>query len=669
MLATLLTLLLALSAIITLDRMLTKKNMVDEVTALSQVIAARSEVALSFGDKRNSQSNLDALKNSPEYVLGCLYGADPTQTYSLFGQFPKNSTTAKCPESPPVDLSQFEPITSHFIHLWTPVIRNQNDSIGFLYLRRSLQSLNERVTRFTLASAVISILVLIIGSLIIARLQRIISKPILDLSKISTKISENSDYQLRATVTSTDEVGALSSAFNTMLDTIEKTQNELTVMAFYDALTGLPNRRYFMETLERAMTSVQRGHRSIALLLIDLDGFKSVNDTIGHDAGDMVLTTVSERMPLLLRKSDMVARLGGDEFTVILSDVVTPASLRKIALSLIRAIEEPILFKGQKADVSASVGIAMAPSDATSMDVLLKLADAAMYRAKAGGKKTFYFFNEEIDAEMKLAEAQEKNLHHSLLTCTSRLLYQPILQLDKPITQGILVTLAPFDSANSMNQTQTNTSSETQLETIPSKIRHIADPVTSQLMLDKMLEQLILDIPAIAKNLSPTNTLILVLPVANTHLRNPEFIEKIQTLLKQLTINSLNLKLAVDRGGFENQVNDALRPLLALSDDGDGIENLGGISDVEEWCLATVPRNQLTDWEQLAWNNLLNAGKEANATIIGIGIHTHQQLKLTQSLGLLFASGNLMSKPLAIKDLEIWIAKDMELNEPKSQLN
>lgn len=165
-------------------------------------------------------------------------------------------------------------------------------------------------------------------------------------------------------------------------------------MALHDSLTGLPNRVLLMERMVQLMAISVREPRQIALMFLDLDGFKHVNDTWGHDMGDHVLHTVASRLQGLLRPSDTVARLGGDEFVVLLDNPASRDSVGQVATRVIREINEPIVFEGQTARVGTSIGIAQRHSPADmSAEALLKLADDAMYASKAAGKNTFTFAN------------------------------------------------------------------------------------------------------------------------------------------------------------------------------------------------------------------------------------------------------------------------------------
>ncbi|WP_373498053.1 diguanylate cyclase domain-containing protein [Desulfococcus sp.] len=173
-------------------------------------------------------------------------------------------------------------------------------------------------------------------------------------------------------------------------------QVELYRSAHYDRLTGLPNRALFLDRLDQAIRDARRYGRRFGLMFIDLDGFKSVNDTLGHDAGDEVLVQVAGRLNHCLRDSDTVARMGGDEFTAILPAVDSPVSAHRVAKKIIEALNQPFHVSGHAPQVGASIGISLYPEDGTELDILLKKADKAMYQAKKDGKNDYRFFMPEF---------------------------------------------------------------------------------------------------------------------------------------------------------------------------------------------------------------------------------------------------------------------------------
>lgn len=195
---------------------------------------------------------------------------------------------------------------------------------------------------------------------------------------------------------------------------IEASRTAAQHMAFHDKLTGLANRALFEDRLNTAIASARRGPQGIALLMIDLDRFKQVNDTLGHEAGDDLIRQVATRMRPLLRETDTIARLGGDEFAVIQTDVRLISDVTIVADRIIRAIAEPFEVAQSQAFVGASIGIAMAPMDALAGVELARKADIALYEAKAGGRNQYKVFEDRMSEVVRRRQTIEEELRNSL---------------------------------------------------------------------------------------------------------------------------------------------------------------------------------------------------------------------------------------------------------------
>jgi diguanylate cyclase (GGDEF)-like protein len=163
------------------------------------------------------------------------------------------------------------------------------------------------------------------------------------------------------------------------------------VLALHDALTGLPNRRLLEDRLQTAMRHASRNKLMVAVLYLDLDGFKDVNDHYGHDCGDKLLKTVAERLLSTCRQEDTIARIGGDEFIVVLSAIHDRAAVHRLADELVRALAQPYPVDGHAANISVSIGIAFFPEDASSVESLVNDADQALYEAKRNGKNRYVY--------------------------------------------------------------------------------------------------------------------------------------------------------------------------------------------------------------------------------------------------------------------------------------
>ncbi len=209
----------------------------------------------------------------------------------------------------------------------------------------------------------------------------------------------------------------------------KRAEARIAFMAHHDALTALPNRVLLRERMEEMLARVQRGSGGVAALCIDLDGFKSVNDALGHSFGDLLLQMVARRLQGVAREEDCVARLGGDEFAILVADVTAPEQVSAFAQRLLEVIAEPYDLNGHLLSVGGSVGIALAPGDASDADRLLKSADMALYRAKADGRGTFRFFEPDMDARVQARHRLEVDLRAALQTGSLELHYQPLVDL------------------------------------------------------------------------------------------------------------------------------------------------------------------------------------------------------------------------------------------------
>ncbi|MEO5347392.1 MAG: EAL domain-containing protein [Magnetococcus sp. YQC-9] len=211
---------------------------------------------------------------------------------------------------------------------------------------------------------------------------------------------------------------------------LKRGEEEMRRQANYDTLTGLPNRSLFLDRLNRELIRARRANSRVALMFIDLDRFKWVNDTMGHAAGDELLRQTSKRLLSCVRKSDTVARLGGDEFTVILPDMARGPFAERVAAEILSNLIAPFTLMGQEAFISGSVGVTVYPDDAGEIDSLLKNADTAMYRAKSDGRNAYRFYTPDMHAEAEERVALEKDLHHALERNQLVIHYQPIIDLD-----------------------------------------------------------------------------------------------------------------------------------------------------------------------------------------------------------------------------------------------
>jgi diguanylate cyclase (GGDEF)-like protein/PAS domain S-box-containing protein len=223
----------------------------------------------------------------------------------------------------------------------------------------------------------------------------------------------------------------------------ERRQAEARVhhMAYHDALTGLPNRALLAERLDRALLAARRDGRKLALMFLDLDRFKTINDSLGHATGDHLLKEVAERLCRVVRASDTVARLGGDEFVVLVPGVNAAAECGVVGDKIIEALAEPVQFEGRSLHISTSIGICLYPDDGADVDSLMRKADAAMYQAKAAGRNNYQFYAARMSAGSERHFALESALHGALAREEFTLLFQPIVATAERQAEALEVLL------------------------------------------------------------------------------------------------------------------------------------------------------------------------------------------------------------------------------------
>lgn len=228
-----------------------------------------------------------------------------------------------------------------------------------------------------------------------------------------------------------DATGRLSH-FVTVLEDISdrlKAEDELVRLSEYDVLTGLPNRSVFMDRLKLAIERAARADAAVAVMVMDLDNFRSINNTLGHDVGDALLCAVTQRVQKITRTTDTLARLGGDDFGILLEDVTDMAAASRTVRSIVNAFHAPVQANGHSIEVTVSVGIAAYPKDDKDPLSLLREAELAMYQAKSEGRDAFRYFDKEMDADIRRRVRIETDLRHALEQNQLWLAYQPQMDL------------------------------------------------------------------------------------------------------------------------------------------------------------------------------------------------------------------------------------------------
>jgi len=362
---------------------------VQESLVQSEIISNNVAAAMAFFDRNAAIEILHALKASPTVLQAQLILPDG----SIFAEYRHSQSP---PSSAPTLIAEHEKdyseIGSTSIHVYRQV-RLKEQRVGQLIVETSLSPLHERLRFYLLVNLLATLLGLTIAYPLSRRLKESITAPLADLMQLATNVARKQDYASRHTLDKRqDEIGHLSKAFDNMLAQIQERDLKLSQMAYYDNVTGLTNRHYFMERLEQAVSNTLRYGTLTCLMFIDLDDFKIVNDTHGHDVGDALLREVAAQLTSVLRDNDVLCRLGGDEFAIIIENVRNPTGLEALPRKIISTLSQPMTLHGHTIVVGASIGQSFCPDHGQDAMTLLKAADLAMYKAKEQGKNRYQLY-------------------------------------------------------------------------------------------------------------------------------------------------------------------------------------------------------------------------------------------------------------------------------------
>jgi diguanylate cyclase (GGDEF)-like protein/PAS domain S-box-containing protein len=429
----------------------------------------------------------------------------------------------------------------------------------------------------------------------------------------------------------------------------KETERKIHRLAYYDALTGLPNRGMFLDRLHQALAFAHREERSVCLVFLDLDNFKDVNDTYGHDFGDKLLKQVAERLNDTMRESDTLARLGGDEFVVILSSVTCHESIANAAQRLMSVFSNPFLIDNRKIYCSVSIGIAVYPDDGADTESLLKCADTAMYHAKEEGKSQYRFFSAAMNQKIMRRVLLENSLRSGLERDEFFVEYQPQWDLKTLRMVGVEVLLR-WQSLDFG---------------LMSPSEFIAFTENSGLIFD--LGQWVLRTACIqAKNwsLAGYEDFKVAVNISGKQLKQPDFLEMVGRIIHETGVTPKSLELefteSVVMEDAENTI-DTLRALnklgvqLSIDNFGTGYSSLNYLKHFPIDRIK-IDRSFVADLES---NNndaalveaIISMGHSLNRKVLAEGVENSDQLHFLTTLGCDEAQGFYLAMPMSADDL------------------
>ncbi len=443
-----------------------------------------------------------------------------------------------------------------------------------------------------------------------------------------------------------DPAGKVKGFVEIMRDNTERRLAEQNVfyLANHDPLTGLANRARFLERLHESLLGADRDGSGCAVLLLDLDRFKSVNDTLGHHAGDLLLRQVAQRLLTCVRETDTVARLGGDEFVLILTRLKALAAAELVADNIIRALAEPCEILGQPLRTGASIGIAMYPSDGSDAGELLQKADLAMYRAKSTGRNRYRVFSPGMLSEALARQQQEEQLRVAIAQRQFELVFQPQINLE---TMDIVGTEALLRCVNPT------------LQALPAR-QLIA--LAEETGLAHSLGEWVLD--AACRQLADWRerqlpALKVAVNVSPAQLMDPGFVKLVRDAIERHRLPAALLDLELTEGSLVaastagSDVMEALKAIgvsLSIDDFGTGISTLSYLKQYPVDLLkvdATLVRHLPRDREDAAIvSAIIKLAGDLQIKVLAEGVETFEQLNFLRGTACHHVQGFLFSEPL-----------------------
>ena len=431
---------------------------------------------------------------------------------------------------------------------------------------------------------------------------------------------------------------------------------DLKKLVNYDSLTGLPNRTLLLDRITHAIPHCRRYNKRLAVFFVDLDRFKQINDTLGHDVGDQLLIKTAEILADSCRENDTVARLGGDEFVIVLEDIDSVTAINRIVQNILLRMKVPVQLKDSQVTVSSSIGISIFPQDANNADVLLKHADIAMYHAKSKGRNNFQYFEEHMNRAVNMRLDIENKVRYAVENKEFFLAYQPQYNFDTGELRGV-EALARWRT------------SEGELVS-PSKFVPVAEDLG---LINTITEELIvIAIKQLADWRERGYDIKLAFNLSAQHIYAKHFIPFVEKLARRFpeTLPSLEFELTesslmtdIEKGRRIFEKLDDFNIELALDDFGTGYSSLKYLSSLPISKLkidrSFVKRISSSYENDTIIQAIISLAKSLDLKTVAEGIETTSQFSFLSNAGVDYAQGFLLAKPLEIAVIESLLGKNI----------
>jgi len=503
--------------------------------------------------------------------------------------------------------------------------------------------------RFQFLATLLTLIVgSVVGGLLARRAYRSVTKPLALLAEAASRFGSD-DFTYLIDVSGDDELAHVSSAFNSMAEKLKLSREALHQQALHDPLTGLPNRTLFVERVERAIARAKRRKTPVSAMYLDVDNFKEINDTFGHQAGDEVLIAVAERLKGALRTEDTASRLGGDEFGVLLEEGVDGAT--RAAERLIGALVGTYAITAGELQVGVSIGVA-AREGAEELDELLRQADAAMYAAKASGKGGWRVFGPDIDAALLGIRSPVTELQRAIDDREFVVHYQPVLDLRSGRIDAVEALVRWAHPVRGLLP--------------PSEFLREAEDTGHILSIDRwILREACHRVRAWQKEVPGAEDLSVQVNVSARTLQHAGLADEIAEVLRSsglapghlvLEITETTLVLDPQAAATELTQLKALGVRVALDDFGTGFSSLSHLLrfpidtiKIDRSFVSAVGRDEQRS--QLV-QAMIDLGGTLGLRVVAEGIETPDQLDFLRTIGCQQGQGYLFAKPLGAPELE-----------------
>ena len=505
----------------------------------------------------------------------------------------------------------------------------------------------------------IAVAIAVLMGIVFTVLLRMQFSPVLKLNAFTERVTKKRDYSARFPIKGRNEISRLGKSINTMIETIvdelernlqktqqlSKQQDDMEKLANFDSLTGLPNRQYMMEHLRVELARAKREKRDLVVMFFDLDGFKGINDTLGHDTGDKVLTAVADRLRNQLRAGDTIARLGGDEFLLVPHNTANDEVFALVAHKIIHSMEKPFVENGLDLHIGVSIGIARASQAEYHLSDLISYADIAMYESKKAGKGQFTLFDPKMVDGHKRKLSIANGIPTALANDEFQMVYQPKVNTQKDIVG--------FEALLRWHSDELGWISPAEFIPIAEQGGKIAE-ITSW-----VIQSAFRDTPKLVERFGKHIRISLNLSAID--LMNPALTQIIESQRLAAKVNAANIEFEVTESAYLENFKDTNRFFnaftkkgyhIALDDFGTGFSSLGYLTQISINTLK-IDKQFVQNMEEnprnlLVTRTIIDLAKRLRLSICAEGIETSDHFDRLVREGCDTMQGYWFSKPIPL---------------------